>query len=85
MCTRRVFSTITKKTKYRRRPARVSTWTVNRSAAARPSQCACRNVFHGVRWFRSGAGAIPWSCKIRFTVFRAMLRPRLASAPRIRV
>ena len=29
--------------------------------------------------------AIPWSCKIRFTVFRAMLRPRLASAPRIRV
>ena len=40
MCTRRVFSAITKKTKYRRRPARVSTSTVNRSAAARPSQCA---------------------------------------------
>ena len=58
---------ITKKTKYRRRPASVSTSTVNRSAAARPSQCVCRNVFQGVRWFRSGAGASPWSCKIRLT------------------
>ena len=34
MCTRQIFSAITKKTKYRRRPARVSTSTVNRSAAA---------------------------------------------------
>ena len=60
------------------------TSTVKRSAAARPSKCVCRNVFQGVRWFRSGAGASPWSCKIRLTVFRAMLWPRLASAPRIR-
>ena len=82
MCTRRVCSAITKTTKYRRRPARVSTSTVNRSAAARPSQCVCRNVFQGVRWVRSGAGSSPGSCKIRFTVFRAMWWPRLASAPR---
>ena len=61
MCTRRVFSSITKKTKYRRRPASVNTSTVNRSAAARPSQCVCRNVFQGMRRLRSGAGSIPWS------------------------
>ncbi len=33
MCTRRVFSSITKTTKYRRRPASVRTSTVKRSAA----------------------------------------------------
>ena len=31
------------------RPASVSPATVNRSQAARPSQCACTNAFHGVR------------------------------------
>ena len=76
---------ITKKTRYRRSPANVSTSTVNRSHAARPSQCACRNVFQGRRQLRSGAGSIPWSCRIRFTVVRAMLWPRFESAPRIRV
>ena len=42
MVTRRVSSSITKKTRYRLRPASVSTSTVNRSQAARPSQCACK-------------------------------------------
>ena len=85
MVTRRVSSSITKKTRYRLRPASVSTSTVNRSQAARPSQCACKNAFHGVRWARSGAGSIRWSCRIRLTVFRAMSWPRFASAPRMRV
>ena len=85
MVTRRVLSSITKKTRYRLRPASVSTSTVNRSQAARPSQCACKNAFHGVRRARSGAGSIPWSCRIRLTVFRAMSWPRFASAPRMRV
>ena len=49
------------------------------------SQCACRNVFQGMRRLRSGAGSIPWSCRIRFTVVRAISWPRFESAPRIRV
>ena len=85
MVTRRDCSAITKKTRYRRSPASVSTSTVNRSQAARPSQCACRNVFQGMRRLRSGAGSIPWSCRIRFTVVRAISWPRFESAPRIRV
>ena len=47
--TRRVCSSITKKTRYRFRPAGVSTSTVKKSAAATPAQCASKNVFHGVR------------------------------------
>ena len=58
---------------------------MNRSQAVRPSQCACRNVFPGMRRLRSGAGSIPWSCRIRFTVVRAISWPRFESAPRIRV
>ena len=76
---------IPKKTRYRLSPASVSTSTVNRSQAAKPSQCACRNVFQGVRRLRSGAGSIPWSRKIRFTVVRAIVCPRFESASRIRV
>ena len=53
--------------------------------AARPSQCACRNVFQGMCRLRSGAGSTPWSCRIRFTVVRAIVWPRFESAPRIRV
>ena len=49
MVTRRDCSAITKKTRYRWSPASVSTSTVNRSQAVRPSQCACRNVFQGRR------------------------------------
>ena len=45
------------------------------------SQCAWRNVFHGVRWPRSGAGAMPRLRRIRFTVFRPISWPRLANAP----
>ena len=40
---------------------------------------------YGVRRARSGAGSIPWSCRIRLTVFRAMSWARFASAPRMRV
>ena len=58
---------------------------MNRSQAARPSQCACRNVFQGMCRLRSGAGSTPWSCRIRFTVVRAIVWPRFESAPRIRV
>ena len=66
MVTRRDGSAITKKTRYRWSPASVITSTVNRSQAVRPSQCACRTVFPGMRRLRSGAGSIPWSCRIRF-------------------
>ena len=38
-----------------------------------------------MRRLRSGAGSIPWSCRIRFTVVRAISWPRFESAPRIRV
>ena len=85
MVTRRDCSAITKKTRYRWSPASVSTSTVNRSQAVRPSQGACRNVFQGMRRLRSGAGSIPWSCRIRVTVVRAISWPRFESAPRIRV
>ena len=85
MVTRRDCSAITKKTRYRGSPASVSTSTVNRSQAVRPSQGACRNVFQGMRRLRSGAGSIPWSCRIRFTVVGAISWPRCESAPRIRV
>ena len=61
MVTRRDLSSITKKTRYRLSPASVNTSTVNRSQAARPSQCACRNVFQGMCRLRSGAGSTPWS------------------------
>jgi hypothetical protein len=44
ICTRRVCSSITKKNRYRLRPASVSTSTVKKSAAARPVQCASKNV-----------------------------------------
>ena len=81
MVTRRDCSAITKKTRYRWSPASVSTSTVNRSQAVRPSPCACRNVFQGRRRLRSGAGSIPWSCRIRFTVVRAISWPRFESAP----
>ena len=85
MVTRRDGSAITKKTRYRWSPASVSTSTVNRSQAVRPSPCACRNVFPGMSRLRSGTGSIPWSCRIRFTVARAISWPRFESAPRIRV
>ena len=85
MVTRRDCSAVTKKTRYRWSPASVSTSTVNRSQAVRPSQGACRNVFQGMRRLRSGAGSIPWSCRVRFTVVRAISWPRFESAPRIRV
>ena len=49
MGTRRDCSAITKKTRYRWSPASVSTSTVNRSQAVRPSQGACRNGFQGMR------------------------------------
>ena len=58
---------------------------MNESAAARPSQCAARNVFHGVCVPRSGAGAMPWSLRIALIVFRATSWPRLFSPPRMRV
>ena len=49
------------------------------------AECACRTVFQGMRRLRSGAGSIPWSCRIRVTVVRAISWPRCESAPRIRV
>ena len=49
MVTRRDCSAITKQTRSRGSPASVSTSTVNRSQAVRPSPCACRNVFQGRR------------------------------------
>ena len=85
IATARVLSFMTKKTLYRTRPPRVSTSTVNESAAARPSQCAARNVFHGVCVPRSGAGAMPRSLRIALIVFRATSWPRLFSPPRMRV
>ena len=59
----------------------MSTSTVNRSQAVRPSQGACRNVFQGMRRLRSGAGSIPWSCRIRVTVVRANLVAEVRERP----
>ena len=57
-----------KSTKYRTNPTRVSTSTLKKSVAAIAPQCALRNVPHGI--FRSGAGSIPFSCRIRLIVLR---------------
>src|SRR6266849_6526022 len=57
----------------------VSTSTVKKSAAARPSQCAARNVFQGVFVPRSGAGSTPWSLRslivLRATSWPETLQP----------
>lgn len=55
------------------------------SQATMPSQCARRNVFQEIRLERSGAGSIPCSFGMVWTVPRAISCPRLASASRIRV
>ena len=47
MVTWRDLSSITKKTRYRLSPASVNTSTVNRSQAARPSQCALQERLPG--------------------------------------
>jgi hypothetical protein len=61
---------MTKKTTYRTGPRNVSTSTVKKSAAARPSQCIVRKVFHEVFAPRSGAGSMPWSLRIALIVLR---------------
>src|SRR6516164_10546570 len=83
--TLRVFNVMTKNTTYRTRPLSVSTSTVKKSAAAMPSQCAARKVFHDVFAPRSGAGSMPWSLRIALIVLRATSWPTPFSPPRIRV
>src|SRR6516162_3743477 len=63
----------------------VSTSTVKKSAAARPSQCAARKVFQDIFAPRSGAGSMPWSLRIALIVLRATSGPTCFSPPRIRV
>ena len=58
---------------------------LKKSRAARASQCASKNVFHGVRRLRSGAGSMSWSPRIRSTVFRFTVIPRLSRESLIRV
>src|SRR5262245_7478740 len=76
---------MTNTTTYRTSPRMVRTSTVKQSAAARPSQCAARKVFHGIIVPRSGGGSTPWSLRIALTVLRAMSWPRLLSAADARV
>src|SRR5262245_36734017 len=59
---------MTNSTTYRISPAAVSTSTVKKSAAGRPSQCAARKVFHGIFVRRSGAGSMPWSFRMALIV-----------------
>ncbi len=78
-------SSITKKTRYRLSPASVNTSTVNRSQAARPSQCARRACAGSARApgrLRGRAGsASPWSGR-RVAVRERAADPRVAP-PRI--
>jgi hypothetical protein len=83
--TRRVFMSMTKRTRKRTRPPTVSTSTLKKSAAAMAPQCAFRNVFQGIVFPRRGAGSIPCSLRIRCIVERPRGRPRFSSAPRRRV
>jgi hypothetical protein len=46
----------------------VSTSALKKSAAARPSPCAARNVFQGVFVPSSGTGSMPWSLRIALIV-----------------
>jgi hypothetical protein len=62
----------------------VSTSTVKKSAAARPSQWAAKNVFQGVFVPRSGAGSMPWSLRIALIVLRDTAWPRRFTPPRMR-
>ena len=55
------------------------------SVAAMAPQCAFRNVLHGIRLRRSGAGSSPCSARMRFTVFLPTSCPRLRIAPQILV
>ena len=80
MVTRRDCSAITKKTRYRWSPASVSTSTVNRSQAVRPSR-RLQERLPGRRRLRSGAGSIPWSCRVRFTVVRSDLVAEVRERP----
>ena len=55
--TRRVWMSMTKRTKYRARPASVSTSTVKKSVAAIESKWAFKKVAQGIRRRREGAGS----------------------------
>ncbi len=61
---------MTKSTKYRTKPVRVSTSTLKKSVAAIAPQCAFRKVSHDIGCFRSGAGSKPFSTRIRLIVLR---------------
>jgi len=67
---------ITKNTKWRTNPTRVSTSTVKKSAAAISPRWALMKVFQLVFLLRSGAGSMPWCDRIRRTVLRAISWPR---------
>ena len=58
---------------------------VKKSVAATVSQWAARNVRHGVRSLRSGAGSMPCSRRILAMVLLATVWPRFERAPRMRV
>ena len=85
MCTRRVLSRMTNKTKYRTRPRYVTTSTLKKSAAAIASQWTARNVFQSTVRPRVGAGSKPFSLRMRAIVERPSLNPTFFSAPRSRV
>ena len=59
------------------------TSTVKKSAAAIEPQWLLRNVGHGIRCRRSGAGTMPCSFRMLWIVPRDAVCPRLNNAPRI--
>ena len=70
---------MTKRTKYRTKPDRVSTSTLKKSVAAIAPQWAFRKVSHDIPFLRIGSN--PFSSRIRLIVFRPISCPRLSSAP----
>ncbi|MDQ1471081.1 MAG: hypothetical protein QOJ99_2561 [Bryobacterales bacterium] len=81
---RRVDNSMKNRTGKRRRPLRVQTSTVRKSAGREQAQCRVRNSFHIVLRIRSGPGSMASRFGILAIMLRASSYPRFASAPRIR-
>ncbi len=73
--TLRVLRSVTKRTKHRTKPVRVSSSTLKKSVAAIAPQCAFGNVSREIPFLRIGSN--PFSSRIRFIVLRPISCPNV--------
>ena len=85
MVTRRDLSSITKKDEVPPEPRQRQHLDGEQIAGRQALPVRLQERLPGHVRLRSGAGSTPWSCRVRFTVVRAIVWPRFESAPRIRV